>query len=101
MSNTAEVIRQKGCISANTLQMTRFDSSFLWFSLKRKRKRIGDHPRSRAIPGKVSFGTACTPPSLMQRAPYETQVPPSRCLRMAGCVCAGGVNQMAVTQAGG
>ena len=27
-------------------------------------------------PGKVSFGTACRPPSLRQRAPYEMQVPP-------------------------
>ena len=35
-------------------------------------------------PGKVSFGIDCQPPSVIARAPYDTRVPPCRCLITSG-----------------
>ena len=42
-----------------------------------------EHP-IRAPPGKARVGTACSPPSVMARAPYAMRVPPSRWAAAAG-----------------
>ncbi len=58
----------------------------VWLPLIRAAFRKPASQPISAPPGNTSFGSDTRPPAVIARAPYDTRLPPSRNVRIAGCV---------------